>query len=358
MLKLDALRRLPLPIPDAALRAAVRDIETAESSFALWKQSADLVLREAFDGPTPQASRAHIIDSSRILRQRLDAAGLLDDPAQIYATRYPQPIAVRWSIAQNEWTRGHGEAYIRAALDCYETLLAYAANVALALARFRGLELSAASDLRRKIRRGQGPTIGTWRAILQEVGGRRELRTPEGASSTMGRLGALLAESSDAAAASRLLSDTRNDLAHQRTILEPQEVAERISDALGLLMARADFLMDLAAVHVRHTVWDDLTRTATLEVQHLVGDRVVMPDATMQGDAPTIEEGSLYVTDLESQFHLLRPFVQRRQCPECHNLSTFHIDRIVGDKVSLRSLQDGHQMITDDTAAFEAVGLL
>ena len=116
--------------------------------------------------------------------------------------------------------------------------------------------------------------------------------------------------------------------------------------------------MDLAPIYVTRSSWDALRGQNTLEIQRLVGDRAVVPYESMVRREPSIETGSLYVNDLEGGLHLLRPYLLRERCPECHSLSTFHLDRAREDHLSLKSLEDGHSLYSDDRAPFEAVGLL
>lgn len=353
----SGLRQMRVPVPDGPLRDAFEDLRTAERLLTEWGVGAGAVVRAAFEQPSVAQARQHIITTGRLLRQRAEAALLLDDPSHIYSTRYPQPIAIRWSVAVNQRVRGDHEQYVRDALNCYETVLAYAAIVGLALARSRGVDLQAVKRLREDLSRSQGPSLGTWRAVLQELAGRKEARAghDEGALSD---LSAFLVDGGPGAKASKELADRRNDQAHLRSAVDVAQDAAEVEANLAVVMEAAAFLMDLAPIHVSRAGWDALRKENRLEVQRLVGDRAVIPYEKVVRYEPSIETGSLYLDDLKGGLHLLRPYLLRERCPECHAVSTFHIDHDLGDRLRLKSLEDGHVLDYDERSPFEAVGLL
>lgn len=161
-----------------------------------------------------------------------------------------------------------------------------------------------------------------------------------------------------AANGERLLADRRNDEAHLRASVEIDRDAAAVAVNLEVFMREAAFLVDLAPIHVSRARWDALRGANTLDVQRLVGDRAVIPYEEIRSHEPSIETGSLYIDDLDRGMLLLRPDLLRERCPECHAVSTFHIDRDLGDRVRLKSLEDGHVLEYGDRAPFEAVGLL
>ncbi|MGV8966613.1 MAG: hypothetical protein ACOH2F_10060 [Cellulomonas sp.] len=353
----SALGSIPLPVPDEPLREAFRDIDCAEAQLAAWKEEAQALVHAAFDRKDPLEIRLHIISAGRLLRQRTEAAALLDDPSHTYSTRFPQPIAIRWSTSVNERLRGDDQQYVRTALDCHETLLAYAANVGLAIARARGIKVAAVDGMKASLLRGEGPTLGTWRAILQELANRRDLRAA-GGNGALRDLGQFLVDGSSVARASGQLAERRNDQSHLRSPAETSRVAAETEANLAAVMEAAGFLMDLAPVFVARSRWDALREGNRLDVQRLVGDRAVVPLEEMIRPEASIEALSLYVHDLEGGFHLLRPFLLREKCPECHAVSTFHLDRDFGDRLRLKSLEDGHVLEYSDRTPFETVGVL
>ncbi|MCG5452944.1 MULTISPECIES: hypothetical protein [Micromonospora] len=67
------------------------------------------------------------MQSGRLLRMRADAAGLLDDFSHQVRTRYPHPVAYRWSRAQVLLSNGADGSANYAILETAEVLLCYCA---------------------------------------------------------------------------------------------------------------------------------------------------------------------------------------------------------------------------------------
>ncbi|MGV8965377.1 MAG: hypothetical protein ACOH2F_03785 [Cellulomonas sp.] len=354
-----SLTGLPLPVPDAPLREAFGDLEVAERQLAGWTGEVEQLLTEAFDRNSPTEARSHVIARGRLLRQRVEAAALLDDPSYKFATRYPQPVATRWSVAANLRGRDDDLEYIRKALDCYETLLAFTASVGVALARGRGQDVTAIAEVRSRLSRGQGPTLATWWAILQELGNAKAVKTRDQGGDLMG-IGQFMVDRSATAKAGKYLADLRNDLAHGRPPVasDLSSVASEVEGSMFEVLEAASFLMDLVPVYVTEVRWDALLGQASLVVQRLAGDRTVLPFESLSYPSATVEVGSLYVADEEGALHLLRPFLMRTRCPECQNLSTFNVDGSSGSGVWLKSLEDGHRMSYPDAEPFRRVGYL
>jgi hypothetical protein len=77
---------------------------------------------------------------------------------------------------------------------------------------------------------------------------------------------------------------------------------------------------------------------AVISYRQLVGDHAIVPHQSTEHHDNDLEQGSLYIIDSESQWHLLRPFLVGRGCPVCKNWSTFHADRERGALV-IKSLE-------------------
>jgi hypothetical protein len=152
-----------------------------------------------------------------------------------------------------------------------------------------------------------------------------------------------LAASLDNYAAGRRLSDRRNDEAHQRrvdTVDLPRAITEAASE-LTTLLAEAQFLADWPLIHIYSTRWDTLRATASINYWQLMGDHAIVPHQTAERPDNDLEQGSLYLIDSDSRWHLLRPFLVGGECPVCKNWSTFHADRERGALV-IKSLEHGH----------------
>ncbi|MEU8409519.1 hypothetical protein AB0C19_25275 [Micromonospora sp. NPDC048842] len=259
------------------------------------------------------------MQSGRLLRMRADAAGLLDDFSHQVRTRYPHPVAYRWSRAQVLLSNGaDGSAYY-AILETAEVLLCYCALVALALAQEAGLRIGAIADLRKRLSRGgtNGPGFGDWTAILQEVATGKAFRNLDD--------GDQLTEFRDAftgtevIAARQGLALRRNDEAHLRGV-EVEDPPAAIADAhadLTTLLQRASFLADLPLVHVNRIHWDSLRKVARVEFEELTGDNVLVPVRERTYGSSDLEAGSLYLATDDGRLHLLRPFLIRQRCAKC-----------------------------------------
>ena len=136
-----------------------------------WRQEASDLLDSVFDDPTAAASRIRILTESRRLRSKIEAAEAIDDFGHRVRTLYPHPIALRWrrieaNAASNSETTDN---LYREILQATEVLLAYLANVALALAREYNLPVGAVTTIRENLGRGHGPGLGDWVAVLDEI---------------------------------------------------------------------------------------------------------------------------------------------------------------------------------------------
>lgn len=105
--------------------------------------------------------------------------------------------------------------------------------------------------------------------------------------------------------------------------------------------------------------WDSIHRRTEVAYRELMGDHSVSPTRVLNHDDPGIEVGSLYLVDRRHRLHLLRPFLIGLMCPTCRSFSTFHVDGVKQETVSLKSLEHGHTT-TDDTLTetLHQVGLI
>ncbi|MEV4315167.1 hypothetical protein [Actinocrispum sp. NPDC049592] len=342
---LQGLRELSLPQPDEALSAALADLADAARSFEAWRAEAEAVLQSAFpDNEGFEAARARLVDRGRTSRLRLEAASNLNDHGYIVRTRFPYPVAYRWRAVEAERSAGFSRAAYDSVLQAAEVLLCYAAHLALVLARDTNLEIGYGGVIRSTLTRGKGLGFGDWAAILEEVRDGKVFRSLPDAH-PLNDLRSLLA-SPEAAAARRRLNDRRNDDSHLRKV-DPTDLPHAFDSAftdLNSLLKGADFLSDLSLVHITAVRWDSIRSKATVSYRELMGDHPVAPTRTMTYDEPGLEVDSLYLVDSQRRLHLLRPFLIGAICPTCRNWSTFHVDGVKQDVVTLKSLEHGHTM--------------
>ncbi|MFD4170503.1 restriction endonuclease [Streptomyces albidoflavus] len=337
------LSPLELPEPDEALATALNELDSAGLRMRRWSAEANALAGSVFE--TEQSldeARRSIIEAGQLIRLRAEAAGELDDPDYTVRTRFPYPVALRLREAEARRSTGDLEPAYGAVLDAAETLLAYTALVAGALARDAAIDLSSLGLLQRKLAgTAGGPGLGEWTAILQEVAGAKKRRglNPDHPLHEL----ANLAPAGEAQQARSRLAARRNDKAHGRMpdVVELPQALQEASDDLALLVSRARFLADLPLIHVTSVVWDAFRRQASISYRRLMGDHPVVPTLTMHYPSNAVETGSLYVVGRDHHLYLLRPFLTCEVCETCRTWSTFHGDKVKGQLVQ-KSLEHGH----------------
>lgn len=357
----SSLRRLPIPIPDEAMGAAVCDLNRAASQLQQWKSDVDALLKSVFADDSAAAARKRIVETGRTLRLRVEAASLLDDLGYTVRTRFPYPIAFRWRTFEAEVSHGTTRAAYDSALECAEVLLGYAALSAMAFAHWEACDLKSRMEITAKLSSGRtGPGFGDWVNVLDEVSNSRGFRAVP-AESPLAMFRGVLSNGSDAHDARVRLAARRNDEAHLRRVDEsgiPAALEEVRSD-LETLLEAFEFLADLPLVHITAAQWDSLRGDGVVQLRELMGDHAVVPSKTIRSDDPDLEIGSLYLLGAEGHLHLIRPHLIGRLCPECRNWSTFHVDQVRGGVATLKSLEHGHTMVDEDCVeALYAVDLL
>lgn len=354
-----ALRDLPLPSPDAALSEALTGLGRASAELSKWHEEAERVLDGVFEKESASVARTEIISGGRKLRQRVDAAELLGDFDFAVRTRFPYPIAHRWRSLEAHRSGNDLDQTLTAALDCFESLLAYGANIAMVMAAEAGVGLGSLDSIREKLCAGRsGPSLGDWIAVLEEAAASKQL-VALGAELPLGEIRTLLAPS--VMDVRRRLTDRRNDQAHLRRpkLSEAQAVVDEALTDLTTLMGQAIFLTDLTLIHVNTTEWDSFHKTARVRYRALMGDHPVVPYRTTEQPRSDLEAGSLYIADTLGGWHLLRPFLVGRECPDCFTWSTFHVDRMAKGRLTIKSLERGHTIEDESqTEALRQVGLL
>ena len=141
-----------------------------------------------------------------------------------------------------------------------EQLLCYGALLSLVMAHEAGLEVKAVQEIRKKLRDGNnGPGLGDWVAILEEVARRREFRNLP-VDLPLGELRSFLVPGGAADEARMRLSEHRRAVAHERLLDDvemPHVVRERLTD-LGSLYEHAEFLAELTLVEITSVRHDTL----------------------------------------------------------------------------------------------------
>jgi hypothetical protein len=337
----ETLRGMLVPQPDAALAATLEGLDTARVRLEQWRDESESLLNSVFEDDNLGDARRRILDSGRQLRMRVEAAGLLDDFAHQVRTRYPHPIAYRWSEVQVQLSKDEKAGAYQAILETAEILLGYCALVVLALAHEAGLHVSTLDELRKRLSPGKyGPTMGDWWNLV--ANNKAFKRLPGGDPLTEFQAAFTNREVIEAC---QRIKNRRNDEAHTRRVDVhdlPSAIAETYAD-LTTLLRHTSFLADLPLVQISDVSWDAIRQTAQVGYQELMGDNALVPGRKRTHPSSDLEVGSLYLSTEDGRLHLLRPFLLRRRCPVCRSWETFHIDKAPqGSPMEIKSLERGH----------------
>jgi hypothetical protein len=348
--------QLAVPVPDDEILTALGNLRDAQCNFLEWADEAAAVIDSIFEYPSVKEARPRIIDAGRRVRWRSREARNLDDPDFAVRRAFPYPIAHRWRVMEaalsGASTPAEGYASI---LDAAESVLAFLAQVTLVLAQAEDIEVKAKEAIRSKLRGGSGPGMGDWATVLQETT----------AKHFVGAHGALVNISDmfriqDVEAARVRLSGRRNDEAHNRRVeaVDMEAATHAALVDLRTLTKAAEFLVDMPLRHVTETSWDSFARRATVTFREMVGDHWVVKSQSTVVPSNEIESDSLYIVDPEGRWHLLRPYLVVRNCPQCRTISTFHVDAVKDGAVRLKSLENGHTILDSrDLEALRRIGL-
>lgn len=344
--------QLTLPVPDDEILSALRNLRKAQSNFLEWADEAAAVIDSIFEYPSVKEARPRIIEAGRTVRWRSREARNLDDPDFAVRRAFPYPVAHRWRVmeASLSGTSTPGEGYA-SILDAAEALLAFLAQVVLVLAQAADIEVKSKDSIQRKLRAGYGPGMGDWAAVLQETTAKHFAEAQGALADIRGMF-----QRPEVEAARARLSGRRNDEAHNRRV-EAVDMKDAIQAALNdlrTLTRSAKFLVDMPLLHVTDTSWDSFDRKATVTFREMAGDHWVVKSGKTLVPSNEIESDSLYFVDPEGHWHLLRPYLVVRDCPQCRTISTFHVDAVTkAGEVRLKSLENGHTLL--ENREFEAL---
>ncbi|MDN4489239.1 hypothetical protein QQX13_00175 [Demequina sp. SYSU T00068] len=355
------LRAAPLPIPDDDLVDALEQIDAARAALSSWLEDASEVDSQIFDTSSAAESRASLLERGRLLRQRIEAGGRVETLGYRVSQFYPFPIAGRWRTAEVEFAAGRWAKAYRAVLDCFESLVTFAALLTLAIVSSRNLRLGSASDLAKKLaERGHGISLGDWVQLLTEVATSRVVRDlPDDDVLVM------LGRGFDASEATRdarvRLTARRNDEAHGRAVVDHELEAETrgARRELETVVESLAVLADCRVVQVERNEWDSIEGRGLAHAEALVGDHPVGTTLSAAHDLAGLEVGSLYLIAPNGGWHLLRPFLVRRTCPECGVKSVYFPDRGTLQGLEFKPLEHGHNtaVIMDESrVALASVG--
>ena len=286
-----ALGELPVPVPDEALRVALRALNEAAADFESWRQETERQKRSLFSFSASEEGRLHLMQAGKRARQRRRAGRSVEDLAFCIRTQYPYPLAYRWRAVEARAKRL--EDY-RRVLDCAEATLCYLALLAIVGAQFPKLHIGKLVQISSQLaKRGKGIGLGDWIAVLREVGTSKHFRDlntfafPEVLT---------VLSNEDADDAVQRLQDARNADAHgtgPQGAAIPMAIEERCAD-LEVLLQSVEFLVDYPLRLIEETRRDSLSGLTEIDFRDLMGDHPLVPLDSDQHESAEIEKGSVY----------------------------------------------------------------
>lgn len=350
----------PLPVPDSELVEALTDLRRARDAFSLWAQEGVKLETDAFEGSAAKA-RSSLIEQGRLLRLREEAARAVGSFDHRVANFYPTPIAAQFREVRVRQSAGNDRDTYRAILTCCETALAFCACVALAFAWVNKRPVGAMAEIRKKLSQGStGASMGDWANVLKEVSSAKAFRGIAD-DAPLAAIRSALPEGSPAARAQERLKNRRDDESHQRRVDDldlPAAVDDAMAD-LELLLDHLGFLADMPIFQVDSTEWDSIRGEGRAKVRWLRGDHPMSLIEPLNHADSGLEQGSLYMRDPNGLHVLLRPFLVRVQCVQCHTWSTFYPDHRSKRQLRLKALDHSHSIVaTPHLGALEAVGMV
>ena len=347
-----------MPVPDEALRVALRRLTKAAEDFESWREETERQKRGLFGFSASQEGRLHLMQAGKRARQRQRAGRAIESLAFRIRTQYPHPLAYRWRTVEASAKRL--EDYI-SVLDCAESTLCYLAILAIVGARVAGADIRQLIEIgRRLVERGRGIGLGDWIAVLREVGKSKRFRNlkpfpfPEVLT---------VLTNKDTDDAIQRLQEARNNQAHGRGP-EGATIAVAIENRcadLEVLLEATEFLVDYPLRLIEETKRDSLSGRTQIDYRDLMGDHPLVPLHSDNHESSEIEAGSVYFLDRAERYHLARPWLSWRTCPKCQRPATFHVDQYdrKDDTVKLKSLEHGHTMEDKSLGSvFRALGFL
>ena len=353
-----ALGELPVPVPDEALRAALRRLTEAAADFESWRDETERQKRGLFDYPASQAGRLHLMQAGKRARQRQKAGRSVESLGFRIRTQYPYPLAYRWRAVE---ARARGLEDYQSVLDCAEATICYLALLAIIGAQVPDVHIGKLVAIgRRLVERGKGVGLGDWIAVLREVGTSKHFRDLK--TFPFPEVLTVLTDEDTNGAVQRL-QEARNDQAHGRGPKGAAVVAaieDRLPD-LERLLQSAEFLTEYPFRFINETKRDSLSGLTRIGYRDLMGDHVLVPLVWDEHESCEIEAESVYFVDRVGRYHLARPWLVWMTCPERRLKGAFHLERYDKkcDTVILKSLEHGHTMVDERLGSvFRALGFL
>ncbi|WP_168565187.1 hypothetical protein [Crateriforma spongiae] len=355
---------MQVPVPDESLKIAVHDLNEAISKFDHFKTQATRARSVLFSFSSPTEMRTEILASGRLSRLRRAACEAIDSVSYRIRSLYPHPVAIRWRSA--EVSRRDLEGYVEL-LETAEVLAYYLASMAMVQAdAIEGAVISHVGEISKRLGRGGEKSVGTsmgdWLAIIREVSASKAWSRFL-ADAPFPEVLTFIMDDPEVDKAMQRISEARNDQAHGRGP-KGAAVAEKFDEVFAdveYFFTATEFLSEYPIRFIEKTNRDSMRKLTRYQYRDLIGDHPLTPQQEAESDDAELEAGSLYFVARDDSLLRVRPYITRRECPECGCMSLMYLDRFnakTGECI-LKGLDHAHtakdSTVTDD---FRFVGFL
>lgn len=328
---------LKVPIADTDLQNAIEDLAQAKDAFTAWTKEVDGAIENIFAfSDAIKEARLLVMSSGKIARQRFQAATYVSDLSYRISNLYPFPVSYLWRYCQVSANSNYEQ--LRAVLRAAEGLTCFLATICLVMSRHTEIPIAHVNEISKRLAdKRRGTTFGDWFHIVETVLTAKSFKRFDGYLPFKEILS--LASDEEWHEAAKDLMRIRQDDSHQR--LNPENVGDQMLanafQALERIYRSADFLTDYKLCFVTDVFPDTISRDTRFTYKDLTGDSQLPRTDEESLKRIDIEKNSLYLRDGEKNWFLVRPYLHYLRCPECHQMSTFYLDKL--------SPADGHVMI-------------
>jgi hypothetical protein len=355
------LQDFPVPVADEELTASIEQLSAARSAFVEWIEQIDRESEAIIQEASAAGSRARILSAGRLARQRHRAGEQVTEFDYRVRTQFPHPLAYMWRdlkvAGENRYLR------LKAVTKAAEGHTCFLALIAILVSRAIKQPIAQLEELGRRLsKRPGGTNFGDWFDILKVVNESKAFQNLKG-NTPFVEITQLMAGGLWETPVN-YLKNIRNDDCHNR--IAPDSVSEstinEAEKALESIYRASEFLTDYQLLWITQTRFDSIRQLNHFQYRDLTGDNPLAQLREDQISRSDLETRSLYLRDRRNQPHLFRPLLQYLECPECHQMSTFFLDKYDAahgaNKVQLKSFERNSTRIEPIAEDFRHVGII
>jgi hypothetical protein len=357
----QVLREFPVPLADEELTSSIQQLSEARQEFVRWIEEIDQDSNAIMLESTASGSRRRLLHAGQLARQRHRAGQQVEELDYRIRTQFPHPLAYIWRELQVSGTDPYHR--LRAVLKAAEGNTCFIALIAILISQSLGQQISYVNGMaNRLVKEKKGTNFGDWFAIIKELNDCRAFRQAQSKSPFAEVLELCLSQKWETSV--RSLMTLRNDDSHGR--IAPTSVSKETLDgaesALEVLYQSTEFLTDYQLIQITETRFDSIQKINRIQYRDFTGDNTLAPLRQDEVQRSDLEAGSVYLRDRQNHLHLFRPLLHYLECPECHLMSMFFLDKFDGANggsyVQLKSFERNTVRTEPAADDFRHIGLL